>query len=52
VVTPQELRERASREADEIGPEPASRREREVWTEERRGAVVLLASLNVAAERR
>jgi hypothetical protein len=32
-------------ELDELGPEPANPRERELWNEERRGAVVLLAAL-------
>jgi hypothetical protein len=45
-MTPDELRARAREEAAELGPEPtADRREHELWAEERRGAVVLLAAL-------
>jgi hypothetical protein len=44
-VTPEELRVRARQELDELGPEPSNPREHELWAEERRGAVVLLASL-------
>ena len=40
-----ELRERAKQEADELGPVPANPREHEIWIEERRGAIVLLAGL-------
>src|SRR5262249_53676408 len=40
-----ELRERAKQEAEELGPVPANPREREIWVEERRGAIVLLAGL-------
>ena len=40
-----ELRERAKAEAVELGPVPANAREHELWVEERRGAVVLLAAL-------
>ena len=39
-----ELRERA-KEADELGPVPVNPREHEMWVEERRGAIVLLAGL-------
>jgi hypothetical protein len=39
-----ELRARACREADELGPEPPGT-EAELWREERWGAVVLLAGL-------
>jgi hypothetical protein len=38
---PEELRARAR----ELGPEPSDPHERELWFEERRGAVVLLAAL-------
>jgi hypothetical protein len=44
-VTPQELRARARQDADELGPKPEDPRELRLWTEERRGAVVLLALL-------
>ena len=44
-VTPHELRARAMQEANELGPEPADPRDRRLWLEERRGAVVLLAYL-------
>jgi hypothetical protein len=44
-MEPADLRRRARAEADELGPEPADRAERELWREERRGAVVLLAGL-------
>lgn len=45
-MTTSELRDRARRELDELGPEPLyDPRERALWAEERRGAVVLLASL-------
>jgi hypothetical protein len=44
-IEPADLRRRACEEADELGPEPANRAERELWREERRGAVVLLAGL-------
>ena len=44
-VTPQELRARALQKANELGPEPLDQRERGLWREERRGAVVLLAYL-------
>lgn len=40
-----ELRERAKAEAEELGPVPTNAREHELWVEERRGAVVLLAAL-------
>ena len=40
-----ELRERAKAEAAELGPVPANPREHEIWVEERRGAIVLLAGL-------
>ena len=40
-----ELRERAKQEAAELGPVPANPREHEIWVEERRGAIVLLAGL-------
>ncbi len=40
-----ELRERARREAEELGSEPADRQEHWAWLEERRGATALLASL-------
>ena len=40
-----ELLERAKQEADELGPVPANPREHEIWVEERRGAIVLLAGL-------
>jgi hypothetical protein len=40
-----ELRERAKAEAAELGPVPANPREHELWVEERRGAIVLLAAL-------
>jgi hypothetical protein len=40
-----ELRDRAKAELFERGPAPANPRERELWNEERRGAVVLLAAL-------
>jgi hypothetical protein len=43
-VDASELRARARREADELGPEPPGA-EAELWREERRGAVVLLAGL-------
>ncbi len=41
----EELRARAKAEVAELGPVPANRREHELSVEERRGAVVLLASL-------
>lgn len=44
-MTSQELRDRARTEIDEIGPEPTTKAEREVWAEERRGAIVLLSEL-------
>src|SRR5262249_39577793 len=40
-----ELRERARRENAELGPLPITARDREVWIEERRGAVALMAAL-------
>jgi hypothetical protein len=40
-----ELRERAKQELAEIGPQPNSRHERDVWAEEWHGAAVLLAAL-------
>jgi len=40
-----ELRERAKQEAAELGPVPANPRDHEIWIEERRGAIVLLAGL-------
>jgi hypothetical protein len=40
-----ELRAQARAEADELGPIPLDPRERELWAEDRRGAIVLLASL-------
>ena len=40
-----ELRTRAKAEAADLGPVPANAREHELWVEERRGAVVLLAAL-------
>jgi len=40
-----ELRERAKQEAAELGPVPTNPREHEMWVEERRGAIVLLAGL-------
>jgi hypothetical protein len=40
-----ELRDGARMELEELGPESANPRERELWNEERRGAVVLLAAL-------
>jgi hypothetical protein len=40
-----ELRERAKAEAADVGPVPANPREHELWVEERRGAIVLLAAL-------
>ena len=40
-----ELREQAKQEAAELGPVPANPREHELWVEERRGAIVLLAGL-------
>jgi hypothetical protein len=39
-----ELRARARQEVDELGPEPSGA-ELELWCEERRGAVVLVAGL-------
>lgn len=44
-MTPAELKARAIQEADELGPEPSRRHERDLWVEERRGAIVLLAAL-------
>lgn len=44
-MTVQELRDRAHREAEELGPEPADMVEHSVWVEERRGAIELLAAL-------
>jgi hypothetical protein len=44
-VTPEELRARARQEARVLGPEPSGPHERELWFEDRRGAVVLLAAL-------
>jgi hypothetical protein len=44
-VTPEELRARARDEARDLGPEPSDPHERELWFEERRRAVVLLAAL-------
>src|SRR5215211_1429135 len=45
-MTPEELRARAPREAAELGHEPSTdRRDHELWAEERRGAVTLLAAL-------
>jgi hypothetical protein len=43
--TPSLLGEHAKKEADELGPVPIDPRERELWGEERRNAVELLASL-------
>jgi hypothetical protein len=40
-----ELLNRAKVEVAELGPVPANRREHQLWVEERRGAVVLLAAL-------
>lgn len=40
-----DLRARAAEEANELGPEPLDAREHGAWTEERRGAVELLAAL-------
>jgi hypothetical protein len=39
------LRAHAEREADELGPAPPDPDERARWSEERRGAVILLAAL-------
>ncbi len=44
-MEPAELRRRAREESDELGPEPVNPAERELWREERRGAVVFLAGL-------
>jgi hypothetical protein len=44
-VTPDELRARARAEAVELGPEPSDPQKRELWSEQRRGTVVFLASL-------
>jgi hypothetical protein len=44
-MEPSELRERAQREANELGPEPLDRRERVLWSEERRGCLILLDAL-------
>jgi len=44
-VTPQDLRASAREEADELGPKTDDPRKLRQWTEERRGAVILLASL-------
>jgi hypothetical protein len=44
-MTADELRARAREEAAELGAEPTTdRRDHELWVEERRGAVVLLAA--------
>jgi hypothetical protein len=40
-----ELRARAGQEAAELGPEPGEGARRDLWREERWGAVVLLAGL-------
>ena len=40
-----ELRERAKQEAAELGPVPRNPREHEIWVEERRGVIVLLAEV-------
>ena len=40
-----ELRSRARREALELGPQPATDRERKLWVEERHDTAVLLAML-------
>jgi hypothetical protein len=39
------LRLRASREANDLGPEPSGARDRKLWLMERAGAVIVLASL-------
>jgi hypothetical protein len=44
-VEPSDLRERAREEAIELGPEPVDRHERALWSEERRGALILLSAL-------
>jgi len=41
----EELRSRAKAEVNELGPVPANPREHELWGEEQRGVVVLLAAL-------
>jgi hypothetical protein len=44
-MEPSELRGQAQQEADELGPEPLDSRERALWHEERRGALILLSAL-------
>jgi hypothetical protein len=44
-MRPSELRDRAQQEAAELGPEPLDPRDRAVWSEERRGCLVLLDAL-------
>jgi hypothetical protein len=40
-----QLRASAETEANDLGPEPPSRKDRSVWLEELRGAIELLAAL-------
>ncbi|MFO1537492.1 MAG: hypothetical protein ACKOVH_06660 [Actinomycetota bacterium] len=44
-MTPEELRNRARIEVDELDPEPVDPHDRDLWVEERRAAAVLLAAL-------
>jgi hypothetical protein len=44
-MAPGELKERAVREAQDLGPKPQSAPEQALWIEERRGAILLLAAL-------
>jgi len=44
-VTPEEVRNRARIEVDELDPEPVDPHDRDLWVEERRAAAVLLAAL-------
>lgn len=44
-MTPAELRTRAQREVEELGPEPEDPLDLAMWVEERRGAAALLAAL-------
>jgi hypothetical protein len=44
-MNPRELQEWGRAEVSELGGEPLSRRDRELWRAERRGSAILLAGL-------
>lgn len=45
VIRTDALRDRARQEANELGPEPEDPGDKQIWLEERHGAVELLAAL-------